>query len=190
MPLIDYIDGANRNIHLHLDSVGVDVEPMEIYKEMRTLRRVNENLRKFDLFLSSHGKDPKGAGKFTERYVKELQGTRIIPYDGSHTLNVTGVIITDDGQEGIACFDKTLLSPTTLVDIDYQPKQVEVIEVATGSALTPEESAMLALIVNILEGDVIPTSAEFRILQKASKAVLVRKTATEVDGLTQLTEPV
>lgn len=139
MTVIASIDGVNRDIYLHADTVGVDLEPMDIYKEMRTLRRTNEELRKFDLFLSAHGKDPKGSGKFTERYVKELKGTRIIPFDVTQVLNVVGTIITDDGQEGIACFDRTPLTPTTRVDINYVPLQVEVIEINTGSGITEQD---------------------------------------------------
>jgi len=41
---------------------------------------------------------------------------------------------------------------------------------------------------NVLEGDVIPTAAQFQILHKISKDVLVSKNANEVNGLTQLTE--
>lgn len=139
MALIDYIDGPNRRIYLGPDSVGVDVVPMDIYVEMRALRRTDENLRKYDLFLSGEGKVPKGPGSFTERYVKALLGTRIVPYDTSHTLVVVSGIITDDGQQGIACFDRVPLSPTTLVDIDYQPPQVELVEIAIGGVVTTVE---------------------------------------------------
>lgn len=142
MPLIDTIDGPARRIYLGVDSVSADVVPMDIYTEMRTLRRTDENLRKYDLFLSGEGKVPKGGGTFTERYVQCLLGTRIVPYDTSHTLKIVSAIITDDGQQGIACFDRSPLSPATLVDIDYQPQQVEVIEIITGGGIgTPAEVA-------------------------------------------------
>ena len=142
MPLIDHIDGANRDIYLSADTVGASIHPVDIYKEMRVLRRTNESLRKFNLFLEAKGKDPKGSGKFTERFVRCLEGTRIVPYDTSHDLTVTGTIITDDGQEGIACFDRSPLAPTTTVNINYFPPQVEIIEVAVGgSSLTAQEVA-------------------------------------------------
>lgn len=145
MPLIDFIDGPNRNIYLHLDTVGVDLVPMDIYKEMRVLRESDENLRKFNLFISGHGREEKGAGKYTERYIKMIEGTRIVPYDTTHELTVIGTMITDDGQEGIACFDRTPLSPSTIVDINYIPPQVEIIEIEVGSsALTPEENEWLS----------------------------------------------
>ena len=141
MAVIDHIDGENRDVYLHADTVGVDVHPIDIYKEMRTLRRTDESLRNFDLFLQAKGHDKKKEGKYTERYVVCLDGTRIIPYDTSHTLTITGVIITDDGQEGISCFDRTPLTPSTLVDINYQPLQVEVIYVGG----TPDDVAAAVL---------------------------------------------
>lgn len=142
MAVIDHIDGPNRDIYLHSDTVSNDLQPMDIYKEMRALRRVDESLRKFDVFLISKGYDQKTATTFTERYVICQDGTRIIPYDTSHTLTVIGTIITDDGQEGISCFDRSPLSPSTIVDINYKPVQVEIIERGT-SGLTSEESAAL-----------------------------------------------
>lgn len=143
MTIIASIDGPNRLIHLHLDTVGVDLVPMDVYKEMRALRKADETLRKYDRFLDAAGNVAKGGGKFTERYVIEKFGTRIVPYDTSQELNVTGVIITDDGQEGVACFDRTPLTPTTIVDINYVPPQVEVITIIGGSGLDATQNALL-----------------------------------------------
>jgi hypothetical protein len=148
MALISSIDGPNRRIYLGLDSTSSDFQPMDIYKEMRTLRRTDENLRKYDAFLEGAGYVAKGGGKFTPRYVICKTGTRLVPYDGNHTLTVIGEIITDEQTSGIECFDKTLLTPGVLVDIDYQPTQVEIIERGT-SGLTPEESAKLTNIDTI-----------------------------------------
>ena len=154
MPVIDYIDGPNRDIYLHADTVGASVHPIDIYTEMRILRRTDESLRKYDVFLTAKGKDEKGGGKYTERYVICMNGTRIVPYDTSHTLTITGVIITDDGQEGIACFDRTPLNPATIVDINYVPPQVEVIEVSSGSGLSQEEhDNLMALPASVINFD-------------------------------------
>ena len=143
MPVIDYIDGVNRDIYLHSDTVGSTVHPIDIYKEMRVIRRTDETLRNFDVFLTAKGKDEKGGGTYTERYVVCNLGARIIPYDTSHTLTINGTIITDDGQSGVACFDRSPLNPATVVDINYVPPQVEVIVISGGSALTQEEHDML-----------------------------------------------
>ena len=168
MPLIDNIDGPNRRIYLGIDSVGVEVVPMDIYTEMRALRRTDENLRKFDLFLSGEGKVDKGGGSFTERYVKCLLGTRIVPYDGDHTLVIVSGIITDDGQQGIACFDRSLLTPGTLVDIDYQPPQVEVIEIVTGGGVGTVEEVRDAvwLAARNLYGDISTMGGSHQFLRK------------------------
>jgi hypothetical protein len=139
MAVIDHIDGPNRDIYLSADTVGTTFYPIDAYKEMRALRASDEDLRKFKLFMQAKGNDPKGGGKYTERYVVLLNGTRIIPYNVSHSLTVAGTVITDDGQEGIACFDRSPLSPTTIVDINYVPPQVEIITVSSGSGLSTEE---------------------------------------------------
>jgi len=143
MTIIASIDGPNRNIYLHADTVGTSVHPIDIYKEMRTLRRTNEELRKYNIFLQAKGNEDKGSGKATERFVICLEGTRIIPYDTSHQITIIGTIITDDGQEGIACFDRAPLTPSTIIDIAYVPPQVEVITITGGSGLDVEQDSML-----------------------------------------------
>jgi len=137
MAIIASIDGPNRLIYLHADTHNASVHPVDIYKEMRTFRRTDEDLRKYDVFLQAYGNVAKGGGKFTERYVVCIDGTRIIPYDQDGYLTITGTIITDDGQEGIACFDRSGLA--SQVDINYIPPQVEIIEVIVGSAVTPQD---------------------------------------------------
>ncbi len=139
MAIISNIDWPNRRIYLHLDTVNASVNPFDIYKEMRTLRKDDENLRKFDLFMSGHWRDSKGGWKFTERYFKLLDWTRVVPYDTTHELTITGTIITDDWQEWIACFDRTTLTTTSVVDINYVPPQVEIIELNWWGWLTTEE---------------------------------------------------
>lgn len=143
MALVATIDGPNRDIYLSSNTVGVDIIPMNIYKEVRTLRRLNEDLRKYGMFISAFGNVDKGGGKATERYIQLNSGTRIIPYDVSHVLTITGIMITDDGQEGIACFDRTPLSGSTNVDINYIPPQVEIITVIGGSGLSVAQSETL-----------------------------------------------
>ena len=54
-------------------------------------------------------------------------------------LTITGTIITDDEQEGVACFDRSGLTPGVVVDINYVPPQVEVIVITTGSGVTPTD---------------------------------------------------
>lgn len=151
MSLIDHIDGdtSPRKIYLDASTVGQEIHPIDLYKEMRELRRTNESLRNYDIFMSAFGNVSKGGGKFTERYVR-LNNARIVPFDTDQTITITGTIITDDGKEGVLCFDTSPLSVGTSVNINYVPPQVEVIKIATGSALTVDESTQLKEIWNIL----------------------------------------
>lgn len=172
MPVIDHIDPINRDIYLHADTVGVDLEPMDIYREMRALRKSDETLRPFDVFLTAKGRDPKGGGKYTERYVVCNLGTRIIPYDTSQELTVVGTIITDDEQEGTACFDRTPLSPTTQVDINYVPKQVEVIEINTGSGITQQDKDDITAGV---WAELMEAGLSYEVAMKAMASILLGK---------------
>lgn len=136
MGIISHIDGPNRDIYLSVETVGSTVHPIDIYKEMRTLRRNDEELRKYDVFLSAYGNVPKGGGKATERYVICNSGTKIIPYNATHVLTINGTILTDDGKEGVDCFNRAPLDDNMIVDINYIPPQVEVITVYSTGGLT------------------------------------------------------
>lgn len=147
MALIDHIDGANRDIYLSANTVGASIHPIDIYKEYRTLRATDETLRVWNPMMQAKGFESKGGGAYTERYVVLLAGTRIIPYNVSHTLTIIGTIITDDGQSGINCFDRAPLSSTTIVNINYVPPQVEVVVITVSGS-------------NVITGDIadIPTA--------------------------------
>lgn len=149
MAVIDHIDGIDRRIYLHSDTVNVGLTSFDsFYREYRTMREMDAELQKFAPFLVAEGNFPKGGGKFTPRYIKLLDGCRIVPYNTSHTLLVTIEIITDDRKSGIECFDRLPLSLTTRVDIDYDFKGFEIIQVVTGSALTMDEHNKLMSIPN------------------------------------------
>lgn len=133
--MIDHIDPINRLVYLDASTVNSEILPIDIYREMRAIRAADESLRPYDVFMTMKGgewKTPDGS-KRTERYLVLLNGTRIVPYDTSHTITVKGTIITDDGLEGIDAFDLSPLSTITSVNINYVPPQVEVIVINNGS---------------------------------------------------------
>ena len=142
--MISHIDGVNRLIYLDASTVNASIHPVEIYKEIRALRKNDEELRKYSNFMVGAGNIPKGGGKFTERYFTLLEGARIVPYDISHVLSITGTIITDDGKEGVYCFNRMPLTAGVQVDIQYIPPQVEIVTVATGSAVTEQDKLDIA----------------------------------------------
>lgn len=144
------IDPVTREMFFSASTANTTVHPIDVYKEMRICRRLDEDLRPYDVFLSAFGNVPKGGGKFTERYVQQNAGTRFIPYDGSHELTINGTIITDDGQEGVACFDRSGLSVGVEVDINYVPPQVEVI--VASSPLTTLQANQLEDVYDRIAG--------------------------------------
>lgn len=141
MAVIDHLDVATRRIYL---ANGVrEFHPVDdIYKEIRTLRRLVEEYRGCDTPVVASGNVPKGGGKFTPRFAIFRDGWKIVPEDTSHVLYVSGEQITDTGEAGPACFDLTPLSPSSKVIIHYEPPSAEIIETGV-SGLTEEESEKL-----------------------------------------------
>jgi hypothetical protein len=141
MPAIQTITGDPRRIFLHIDTVNAGLTSFDMfYRDYRVMRENDDTLQVFSPFLVARGNIPKGGGKFTPRYVQLLNGALIVPYNTSHELLVTFEIITDDGRSGINCFDRSPLSSTSRIDINYNPPQVEIIKISTGgTALTDEE---------------------------------------------------
>jgi hypothetical protein len=126
------------------------------------------------------------AGTFIPIYAFLVNGWRIKPQEAHHTLTIRdGILLVNGGGDP---FSNTTGAYT--VRINYQqPVQAIAFDSGTGGSLPTEVTENVQAIRDILEGDVIPEPTEFSILHKTSKDVLVRKTATEADGLTQLTEP-
>lgn len=144
--MIDHIDGTNRLIYLDASTVNASIHPIDIYKEVRAMRKSDESLRGFKSFIRANGNVSKGGGKYTERYVTLLDGTLIVPFDISNVLTITGTIITDDGKEGVYCFNRLPLTTGVQVDIQYIPPQVEVITIIGGSGLSSEQNDKLMAI--------------------------------------------
>jgi hypothetical protein len=142
MPVIGSVDPVAKRIYL---AAGVrSYHPIDMYREMRALRRTDEALRGFDAPLVASGNQAKGQGRFTPRLVTFRLGWRVVPEDVSHTLSVTGEQITDNGQSGPACFDMSTLSATSKIIVEYEPPAAEIITVQGGSVLTTEQAQQLA----------------------------------------------
>lgn len=132
MALVASTDYSTKRIFLGPDSIGVNILPIDIYKEVRAERRLNTTKRTFYPMIRSFGNEPAGPSN-TPRFTVLESGVRIVPYDASATLLVTGALIsTTEGLAGADLFDRSPLSPGVEVDIDYQPPQVEIITINTG----------------------------------------------------------
>ncbi len=143
-PVIDSIDGPPNipAIRIYLKSGITSFHPVDdIYKEVRQRRLDQESLRGLEHFAEAGGNVSKGGGKFTPRYLILKNGAKIIPYDISQTLNITGEIFSDDLSP---VFDTTTLSAGTSIFFNYTPAEAEVIQVSTGSGLSAAQAAQLS----------------------------------------------
>lgn len=154
MALVASVDYPTLRIFLGADSVGVDVNVIDIYTEMRARRRLNaDNDRKFFPMITAQGNEPAGPTNTPRRAVLRT-GVRIVPFDATHILSITPVPIVsiDEGLAGVDLFDRSSLNPASDVDINYAPLQVEIIQLGV-SGLTSEESQQLQLAVDLMQAD-------------------------------------
>ena len=145
MTIIASIDSSTspRRIYLHADTVGVTFQPMDAYKEMRSLRASDESLRAYDVYMTSQGNEPTGPSTATPRRVR-MENSVFIPFDTDHVLTVIGEVITSSGGSGVSAFDRTPLNVNTSVDINYIPPQVEILYINTGSGVTAQDKIDIA----------------------------------------------
>lgn len=150
MALVASTDYPNKRIILGPDSIGVDIQPIDIYKELRAERRLVEAKQKFDVMMRAFGNESAGPTN-TPRFADVQDGVRIVPYNSSHVLSIVGALInTAEGLAGTDLFDRSSLSVGVEVDIDYQPPQVEIIYVNTGSAVTEQDKDDIALKTKVI----------------------------------------
>ena len=142
MPVVQSWDGANRRIYL----ATTDFAPIDLYREYRIRRRTDEAFRTWDPLLEMTGAVSKGAGRFTPRLMTLLDGAKIVPMDVSHTLTLTGEIITDDADLDPAIIDTSSLAAASKVQINYQPAEAEIIQITGGSGLSGAQDEALTRI--------------------------------------------
>jgi hypothetical protein len=136
MHFVESVDYVNKRVHLAAATVGTDLDTLDIYREMREMRRTNEDHRKFKPMVISGGNVVKIPGvSYTLPYVQLLYGCRLVPYDASHTLRLIRDTFTDDGSAGRDCFDRSSLSASVEVDIDVDIEKIEIRVVNTSSAM-------------------------------------------------------
>jgi hypothetical protein len=130
MAVVASVNYTTKRIYLSASTVGVALDTLDVYREIRARRVSNEADRKFKPIIIGGGGIAKTPGVFTQQYVQLLYGCRIVPYDANHSLVVVRDTFTDDGVSGAACFDRSGI--TSNVDIDIQVSPVEVREITTG----------------------------------------------------------
>lgn len=125
-PVVGTWDGTNRRIYL-LQGVDAFHWMDDIYIEYRKRRGTIEAFRNWEAFMVASGNISKGLGKATPRLLTLLDGVKVIPYDESGEIQVSGEAITDNADVDASLFDISAL--TNPVVIQYQPPSAEVIVV-------------------------------------------------------------
>lgn len=141
MALVQAVDYVYKRVYLGADSVGSELDLLDVYRAVRALRATNSEHRKYRPMILAGGNLQKTATTYTQAYVQLLYGCSIVPYDAPHTLVVTREVFSDDGRYGVTCFDRS--SVASPVDIDMQVSPVEVRTVSSGSGLSPEQATAL-----------------------------------------------
>ena len=169
MPVIDHIDASARRIYL-LAGV-VEYHPLDdIYVEVRNLRRTDETLRDYFMFVEAGGNIPKNAAGTlrTPRYAIFKNCKVVVSGDtyvqGEQLYADANGDVVGKGPDAI----DHALSPTDAY-IDYEPPGSEVIVISSGSGLSSEEHTYL---VDAQSAAVVAASAA---TVAASAAELARK---------------
>lgn len=157
MPLVASVDYPGKRIYLSAETMNADFDTLDVYREVRALRRTTPDHRKFRPIIAAGGNIEKIAGQaYTPAYVQLLYGCRIVPYNTNHALKVVRDTFTDDGVAGRDCFDRSVLSPGVVVNIDVDFPAVEIRTVPTSGneySLNDIAAALLAA----LNATTIPT---------------------------------
>lgn len=147
MPVVATFDGVARRIVLDASVANSEWTPLELFVEYLEERRDNEQFRGFESLVRMVGGEPKGGGKSAPRFLQLLTDRRgittklVLPNLGPYRTLVNGELATDLPDTDPEPFD--LSNITTAVVIDYKPPDTEIVEVATGGALTPAQAAYL-----------------------------------------------
>lgn len=127
-----------------------------------------------------HNTEATVAGTTYARLIEIIAPYSVEYEDGQYSVQLEGSNNNIwDIEAGILVQNQVQVIPTNAAGL-----------IVGAGGLSPSQDAALTRIQDILEGDMIPTSTEWQILQKVTKAVLVQKDAnTNGDGLVELTEP-
>ncbi len=146
MPTVRLVDYEAKRIHLHVDTLGVPLDLLDVYRDVRALRAATPEHRQYRPLIEAGGNVRKTATTFTQPYVRLLNGAAIVPFPAAQQLRVIREVFSDDGRYGVDCFDRSTVSSLVDIDIDMQINPVEVREINVSGAvagLTPAQAAQL-----------------------------------------------
>ncbi len=151
MTTVASVDYPNKLIYLHADTVGAELDTLDVYREVRALRRLNENHRSYVVMIVAGGNQEKIAGlTYTAAFVQLLYGCRIVPYNADQKLKLIRDTFTDDGFAGRDCFDRSSLTANVDIDVDFP--EIEIREVTTEGGTMDVTEIVNGVWSKILEG--------------------------------------
>jgi hypothetical protein len=159
MAVVASVDYATRRVYLAAATVDANLDTLDIYREVRALRRTNEVHRKYKPMVEAGGNLVKITGiSYTPAYVRLLYGCRIVPYNVSHKIRLVRDTFTDDGLAGRDCFDRTPLSVSVDVDIDVDYPEIEIRQIVISGSTGPSaaqiaEAILAAAIISPIASD-------------------------------------
>ena len=135
-------DGPNYLIIVDNAVTELDVQ-VDLYSDWKDWIQVGSNAKYYPAFRTVGG-DPAGGGKrLGDFYFLQNQagvGWRIRPYEGDHTLKLTGNLYPEDAA--VAMFDTTLGDYSVLSIIE---RSLDVLSLEVGSAVTEQDKTDIAV---------------------------------------------
>lgn len=141
MTTVASVDYVNRRIYLSAATVGSTLDLLDVYRDVRALRRVTEAHRAFKPMLVAGGNIQKTATTFTQPYVQVLYGCYFVPFDAAGTVKIIREVFSDDGRSGLQCFDRATVSSNVDLDYDVQAVEVRTVSTSGGTGSTAVEIA-------------------------------------------------
>lgn len=131
MPVVASVNYVAKRIYLSADTMDADLDTLDVYREVRALRRTTAAHQKFKPLIEAGGNIEKIAGqKYTPAYTRLINGGLIVPYNASHKVRLVRDCFTSNGSAGRDCFDRNPLDANVVVDIDVDIQEVEIRQIA------------------------------------------------------------
>lgn len=134
-PMKVTFDGVNKLILINYGETLIDIQADLYSAWKRWVAQIDNS--KYPQALKVIGGDPIDATNVITPYYFLTNGWRVRPFEGSHSLTITGIILTDDNQDPLVpTLDNWNISVTRIV-----PVKAESILTGGGAAPTAQENA-------------------------------------------------
>jgi len=140
-------DGAVKVITVNYGEASIDVK-QDIYSEWKNWIAISANAN-FEQAIRTVGGDETVESQYIAPYFFLLNGWKIRPYEGDHTLNINGNLYVDGGGSP---FVHTVGNFNVLINLTLSNNAV-VVETGGSSLLSDERNHLLAIPTQTLSAD-------------------------------------